>query len=140
MDDPSAAVRALPLLRAYDRRDIEAFLAVAEGQERLLRGRLERARARRAAAEEATRHVADERIELHPHLDAAAEELARGQAEHDAAVAALADASAAAARAILVEAERDAVALRSSLGDLLRQLDADAPAAPPAGVPAAAGR
>jgi hypothetical protein len=66
--------------------------------------------------------------ELTARLQAARAELAQGQAEHDAAVAALSDAAARAAREVLVEAEREAVALRASLADLLDQLAAQSPA------------
>lgn len=51
LDDPAATVRDLPVLRAYDRRDLERFLAAAEQREAQLRHELEAARARRAIAD-----------------------------------------------------------------------------------------
>ena len=97
LDDPAAVVRDLPGLRAYDRSDIEAFLAAAERREAELRLELIDARSRRAIAE-------------------------------------LSDAADATARQILLDAERDALAARQSLRELLDQLEASAEPEPDASI------
>lgn len=86
-------MRDLPGLRAYDRRDIEGFLAAAERREAELRLELHDARSRRAIAE-------------------------------------LSGAADAAARQILLDAERDALATREALREALDQLDLPAPPEP----------
>jgi hypothetical protein len=108
-DHHETDVRALPVIRVYDRREVERYLAGVEEEAAGLERRLAAAELRRTRAERST--------------FAAAQSEASRDREAPPAVDDLPTRAIADARRILSEAEREVLTLRAVLREVLDELD-----------------
>lgn len=127
-DDHDSSLRTLPVLKAYDRQDVEHYLSSVEQEAAHLEHRLEAAQARRSRAEHAiiaSGAPVAERVEpgLAEALRSALADLHRDEQDHAAVLADLRAVAADEAHRVLSEAEREVVALRTALRDVLDELD-----------------
>ena len=117
LDDHDREAGALEPVRAYDRHQVEQYLALLLEEADHLRARLEAAHSRRTRAEQGTTTGLPSAVHL------AMQELG---AEEQAAAEMVADLhtrSVQEARQLLAEAEREALLLRDALAGALEELD-----------------
>lgn len=134
LDDHPSGTGELPVLRVYDRRDVEAYLAAVEDEAAELERRLDAARRRRAAAEHQVLATAAAPLRVVPDLAEATDEstaalaatlaeLQLAEAEHQATLVEIRERSLADARRVLLEAEAQVLALRGALQGVLDELE-----------------
>jgi hypothetical protein len=128
-DDLASSLRSVPVLKAYDRQQVEHYLTAVEAEAAHLEQRLAAAQARRARAEHAIiarpAPVVERVVEpgLADALRSALEDLRRDEQDHAVTLADLRAVAADEARRVLSEAEHEVVTLRTALRDVLDELE-----------------
>ena len=129
-------MRSLPVLRAYDRSEVERYLAAVEDEAAELERRLDAAQARRSRAQHrviAASYQAGREASASGDVREALSELQRVEEAHAATLADIRAASIADARRLLTSAEREVFVLRAALQGVLDELETghlDDPASP----------
>ena len=129
LDDDDTTVGALPVVRVYDRQDVERYLAAVEAEAAELERRLDAAQSRRSQAEQhmiSASYQAGREVSASPEVQVALSELEQVEEQHVATVAEIRAEAIADARRILTAAEREVLVLRSALQGVLDELETGA--------------